>query len=67
MTQGSNLSLLHWQAISYFFFFNLSLLGCAGSLLLCGLFLSCSKWGLLFIAVLGFLIALASLVVEHGV
>ena len=29
-------------------------------------FSSCSKWGLLFIAVRVFLIAVASLVVEHG-
>ena len=29
-------------------------------------FSSCSKWGLLFTAVHGFLIAVASLVVEHG-
>ena len=29
-------------------------------------FSSCGKWGLLFIAVLGLLITVASLVVEHG-
>ena len=31
-----------------------------------GLFSSCGEWGLLFVAVLGLLIAVASLVVEHG-
>ena len=29
-------------------------------------FFSCSEWGLLFVAVLRFLIAVASLIVEHG-
>ena len=43
----------------YFFFF-----GCAGSLLLQGLFSSCRAQGLLFLAVPGFLFAVASLVVE---
>ena len=32
----------------------------------CGLFSSCSERGLLFIVVRGLLIAVASLVVEHG-
>ena len=40
--------------------------GCAGSLLLCGLFSSCSEWGLLLVAAGGLLIAVASLVVERG-
>ena len=31
----------------------------------CGLFSSCIEWGLLFIAVCGLLIAVASLAVEH--
>ena len=31
----------------------------------CGLFSSCGEWGLLFIAVHGLLIAVASLVAEH--
>ena len=30
------------------------------------IFSSCSEWGLLFIVVCGLLIAVASLVVEHG-
>ena len=37
----------------------------AGSSLLHGLFSSCGKWGLLFVAVWGLLDAVASLVTEH--
>ena len=40
--------------------------GCAGSLLLHGLFSSCKKWGYSPVTVLRLLIAVASLVVEHG-
>ena len=41
--------------------------GCVGSLLLCAGFLSsCGERGLLFVVVRGLLIAVASLVVEHG-
>ena len=40
--------------------------GCVGSLLLRGAFSSCGEQGLLFVAVRGLLIAVASLVVEHG-
>ena len=32
----------------------------------CRLFSSCGEWGLLFVAVRGLLIAVASLVAEHG-
>ena len=32
----------------------------------CGLFSGCGQWGLLFIIVQGILIAVASLVTEHG-
>ena len=32
----------------------------------CRLFSSCGEWGLLFVAVRGLLIAVASLVVDHG-
>ena len=39
--------------------------GCARSLLLCGLFSSCSKWEPLFVAVPGLLIAVASLIAEQ--
>ena len=40
--------------------------GCAGSLLLCDLFFSCGNPGCSLLAVHGLLIALACLVVEHG-
>ena len=39
---------------------------CTGSSLPYGLFFSCGKWGLLFVAVLRLLIVMASLVVEQG-
>ena len=39
--------------------------GCIGSLLLCAGFSCCSKPGLLFVAVRGLLIAVASLAEEH--
>ena len=52
------------------FFFNKFIylfIGCVGSLLLCAGFLSsCGEQGLLFIVVHGLLIAVASLVAEHG-
>ena len=44
----------------------LFIFGCARSSLLCGLFSSCSEWGLLFIAVHRLLIAVASLIADHG-
>ena len=44
----------------------LFILGCAGSLLMPGLFLSCREQGLLFVEGGRFLIAVASLVAEHG-
>ena len=40
--------------------------GCVGSSLLRGAFYSCGEQGLLFIAVHGLLITVASLVAEHG-
>ena len=40
--------------------------GYAGSSLLCRLFASCGEQGLLFVVVLGLLIAVASLVAGHG-
>ena len=47
--------------------FNLFIFGCIGSLLLrAQAFSSCSERGLLFVEVHGLLIAVASLVVEHG-
>ena len=52
-----------------FFSFNkfiyLFVFGCVGSSLLHA-FSSCGEWGLLFVAVHGLLIAVASLVAEHG-
>ena len=41
-------------------------IGCAGSLLLCGVFSSCSERVLLSVAVCGLLKVVASLVAEHG-
>ena len=39
---------------------------CAGSLLLCGLFSTFGEWGYSLVVVLGLLIAMASVVVGHG-
>ena len=50
------------MGIKKIFFLNLFIFGYAGSSLLCGLFSSCGEGGLLFVAVHGFLIAVASLV-----
>ena len=69
--QGSNPCPLHWQAdfflknlcIYLFIYYFLAVLGlccCAQA------FCSCGEWGLLFVVVRGFLIAVASLVAEHG-
>ena len=46
-------------------FIYLFIFGCVGSSLLRAAFSSCGERGLLFIAVHGLLIAVASLVVEH--
>ena len=54
---------------SFFFFFNkfIYLFLAALALHCCGrAFSSCHKWGLLFVVVCWLLIAVASLVVEHG-
>ena len=50
----------------FMYLFYLVIFSCAGSLLLCGLSLVVVSRGLLFIAVHGLLIAVAFLVVEHG-
>ena len=52
----------------FFFFFNLfTYLWLRWGLRCCAqAFSSCGEWGLLFVAVRGLLVALASLVVEHG-
>ena len=52
---------------SLFFFLILFVFGCVGSSLMLRRFSSCSEQGLLSIAVHGFLIAVASLVAEHGI
>ena len=60
---------LHPNFSSRIFFFynfkNLFIFGCAGSLLLHGLFSSCSEQGLLFIALHRLLIEVASFVEEN--
>ena len=55
-------------SIPFFFFFNIDLFifGWVGSSLLCMAFSSCDERGLLFVVVRTLLIAVASLVVEHG-
>ena len=53
------MSWLAFEVLEYFFF------GCVGSLLLHAAFSSCGERGLLFVALHGLLIAVASLV-EHG-
>ena len=47
-------------------FIYLFIFGCVGSSLLRVAFFSCGKRGLLFVAVCGLLIEVASLVAEHG-
>ena len=69
--QGSNLFPLHWQVDSFFFKINLFILFIYFWLhwvfvAACGLSLVVVSGGLLFVAVHGLLIAVASLVVEHG-
>ena len=57
------------QAMTFFFFFNkfIYLFLAALGLYCCAqVFSSCGEQGLLFIAVRGLLIAVASLVTEHG-
>ena len=50
-----------------YLFIYLFIFGCVGSLLLCAwAFSSCGERGLLFVAVRRLLIAVASLVAEHG-
>ena len=70
--QGSNPHPLQWNTESFFFLLNkfiysIYLFLAALGLLCCVLaFSSCRKRGLLFVAVPGLLIAVASLVAEHG-
>ena len=57
---------LSFFKIYLFILFIYFIFGCIGSLLLCGLSLVAAIGGLLFIVVRGLLIAVASLVAEHG-
>ena len=50
----------------YFYLFIYFFLAASGLRCCAWAFSSCGKWGLLFNAVHGFLIAVASLVAEHG-
>ena len=55
------------QGVIYLFIY-LFIFGCVGSLLLrVGLFISCGERGLLFVAVRGLLIVVATLVAEHRI
>ena len=66
--QGSNPCPLHWQTDSFFLFILYIYLFLAALGLRCcaRAFSSCGERGLLFIAVRGLLIEVASLVAEHG-
>ena len=70
--EGSFLYILHYYLSMDFLKRNsfkkyLSIFGCAGSLLLCGLFLVAVSRGCSLVAVCGLLIVVASLGVEQGV
>ena len=71
--QGSNPCPLHWQEDSFsyflinlFYFIFKKFLAALGLRCCVRAFSSCGEWGLLFVAVHGLLIAVASLVAEHG-
>ena len=69
--EGSFLYILHYYLSMDFLKRNsfkkyLSIFGCAGSLLLCGLFLVAGSGGCSLVAVCGLLIVVASLGVEQG-
>ena len=57
-----NYVFVFWVFKIYLFYFQLCWVFAA----VCRLFSGCGEWGLLFVAVRGLLIAVASLVVEHG-
>ena len=67
-----NVSLMFQAATAFFFFFNKFIYFISLSLAVLGLhccvwaFCGCGEQGLLFIAVRGLLIAVASLVADHG-
>ena len=52
--------------LAVFLFLYFFILGCAGSSLPRRLFSSCGEWGLLFVEVCGLLLAVPSLLAEHG-
>ena len=53
-----------WKGLAFIYLF---IFGCIGSLLLCTrAFSSCGERGVLFVVVHGLLIAVASLITEHG-
>ena len=54
----------HWPVCASFFFF-FKFLAALGLHCCARAFSSCGEWGLLFVAVCGLLIAVASLIVEH--
>ena len=58
--------LLRLSSFSFFFSFSFYFFGYVGSSLLCRLSFSCGERGLLFVVVHRLLIAVASLVAEHG-
>ena len=70
--QKPNKYIVSVRDTSFFFFFNFIYLFIYLFLVALGLrccaraFSSCGEWGLLFVAVHGLLIAVASLVAEHG-
>ena len=55
-----------WYNYIYTYFFNLTFLAALGLHCCVWAFSSWGEWGLLFVAVRGLLIAVASLVAEHG-
>ena len=59
-------SILHFVEESINFFFFSLVLAVLGLCCCARAFSSCGEWGLLFVVVCGLLIAVASLVVEHG-
>ena len=61
----SPLSLAPGPSFFFFLIYLLFIFGCIGSLLLRTAFSSCGERGLLFVAVHGLLIVVASIVVEH--
>ena len=73
LDQGSNLCPLHWEADSFsvcffnkFIYFIYLFLAALGLRCCLQAFSNCSEWGLLFVAVLRLLLAVAPLVAEHG-